>query len=374
MSEALALKYRPKKLSEVVGQGSVVQTLANAFGTKHLHHAYLFSGPFGCGKTSCARIVAARLNCEKGGNEPCGECKICQQIFDGQCTDVREMNAASNRGIDDMRFLADYAADHPLVCKWKVIIIDECHGLSREAVESALKLIEEPPARVIFILCTTDPQKMKMTIHSRCIPFRFSKVAWPEILAHLKTVAEKEKIAADEGALKVAARLAKGSMRNAVNNLQLLVTFAGSNPITAELAQQAFGSVRENDYFELVDAVIAKDAEKGIRVLHEIFSQGQDVERITEGMTEHLRNLMVLTSCKSTAGLIYLSDEEKKRYVHQYQKVSIDLVVSMIGLLYEATRRATLNVSPQTIFEAFLVQSIMKHAELERLAKGSTAK
>lgn len=373
MSDALALKYRPKKLSEVVGQSPIVQTLENAFGKDIHHHAFLFSGPFGCGKTSCARIVAAKLNCKDDGPEPCGICKNCVEIFEGKCTDVREMNAASNRGIEDMRNINEYAADHPLVCKWKVIILDECHSLSREAVESALKLIEEPPAWVIFILATTDPQKMKATIHSRCIPFRFAKVAWPELYSHLKNVADKEGIKADETSLRLAAKLARGSVRNALNNLQLLTTFAGKNPINGDLAQHALGAVCENDYFELVDSVVGKDAQKGMKIIQNIFSQGQDVEQVTNGFLDHLRTLMVLTSCQNTTGLIYLSDEDKKRYVHQYQKVSIHLVVAMICLLYEVTRRATLNVSPQTLFETYLVQSIMKHAELEKQAKSTTS-
>lgn len=369
MSEALANRYRPRKLSDVVGQSHVVQTLSNSITS---HHAYLFSGPFGCGKTSCARIIAAQLNCELGGAEPCGTCKICQQIFDGECTDVHEINAASTRGIDEIRKLGEYISGRPLMCKWKIVILDECHSLTKDAVESALKMIEEPPDHVMFILCTTDPQKIKATIHSRCIPFRFAKVAWPEILIHLKSIAEKEKIVADEGALRVAAKLSKGSMRNSLNNLQQLITFAGGKPLTSELAQMALGAVSENDFFELVDAVLAKDAQKGIKIVQNIFSQGQDISQVNNGLLDHLRTLMVLTSCQNTAGLIYLSDDEKKRYVHQYGKMSIHLVVGMIGMLYEITRAAEFNVNPQTLYETYLVKSIIKHAELERQAKSTT--
>lgn len=370
MNEALANRYRPRKLSDIVGQSHVVQTLSNSITS---HHAYLLCGPYGTGKTSVGRIIAAQLNCEVGGSEPCGTCKICQQIFEGECSDVKELNAASNRGIDDIKNLVDYVSMRPLICKWKVVIIDEVHGLTREAVESALKLIEEPPDHVMFILCTTDPQKIKATIHSRCIPFRFAKVSWPEILIHLKSVAEKEKVTVDEAALRVAAKLSKGSMRNSLNNLQQLITFAGGKPITAELAQIALGAVSDNDFFELIDAVIAKDAQKGIRIVQNIFSQGQDISQVNNGLLDHLRTLMVLTSCQNTAGLIYLSDDEKKRYVHQYGKMSIHLVVGMIGMLYEITRAAEFNVNPQTLYETYLVKSIIKHAEFERQAKSTTA-
>lgn len=365
MNDALALKYRPKKLADVVGQDHVVQTLTNAI--KNLHHGLLFSGSFGCGKTSCARIVAAMLNCEKGvSTEPCGECTLCKQIFLGQCGDVREVNAADNRKIDDIRFLIDYAKERPLLCRTKVIIMDECHALTPDAAEGALKLIEEPPSNVIFILCTTDAQKMKATIHSRCMPFRFSKVAWPEILTHLKKVSELEKLKVEEGALRLAARLSKGSLRNSLNNLQQLLTYAGANPITTDLAQKALGSVSDTDYFEFIDAVIAKDACSGMKIIQNIFAAGQDVESVTNGMLEHLRNLLVLTSCQNTAGLLHLSDEEKKRYIHQYAKVSINLVVAMIRMLYEVTAKVVVNLNPQTLYETFLVQSIMKHADLER--------
>lgn len=370
MNEALALKYRPKKLADLVGQEHVAQTLSNALSNNAIHHAYLFSGPFGCGKTSAARILAAMLNCEKGPTlEPCGECVLCKQIFSGECTDIKELNAAGNRGIDDIRNIADYAATRPLMAKWKVIILDECHSLTREAVESALKLIEEPPPNVVFILCTTDAQKMKATIHSRCMPFRFAKVSWPQILGHLKSIAEKENINAEEGALRLAARLSKGSMRNAVNNLQLLLTFSGNNPITADMAQKALGAVSDNDYFGLVDAIVAPDAAKGIKIVQSIFTQGQDVEQAVNGLLEHLRNLMVLTTCENTSGLLYLSDEDKKRYTHQYAKLSVDMIVEMMSLVYEITRGVAYNISPQVLFEQFVVKSIMKCQKLIREAK-----
>jgi DNA polymerase-3 subunit gamma/tau len=373
MSDALMLKYRPHKLADVVGQEHVVQTLNNALLSKNFHHAYLFQGSFGCGKTTTARIVAAMLNCEahKGPTaEPCGKCQMCREIFEGRCNDVREINAADNRKIEDIRALVEYVREcKTLIARYKVVILDEVHALTPEAAESALKLIEEPPSNVIFILATTDAQKMKATIHSRCMPFRFGKVAWPQLLTHLKSVAEQENIEADDAALRLAARLSKGSPRNALNNLQQLITFAGGQKITAEIAQNALGAVSENDYFALVDAIVSKDASSGMKIIQSVFGHGQDVEQITNGLLEHLRTLMVMTSCKDTAGLIYLSDEEKKKFGHQYAKVNIKFVVAMIKLLYEATSKVMVNLNPQTLFETFLIQSIIAGAEIEKAVK-----
>jgi DNA polymerase-3 subunit gamma/tau len=369
MSEQLMLKYRPKKFSEVIGQDHIVTTLSNTILGGDMHQTYIFSGPFGDGKTSCARILAASENCEKGrGLDPCGVCKMCSEIFRGESGDVKELNAASNRNIDDIRNLVDFVATRPLHARTKYVILDECHSLTPQAVEAALKMLEEPPEGVRFILCTTDLQKMKLTVHSRCMPFRFSKVSWPHLFDHLKNIAAKEGYVYEEAALRLAAKLAKGSVRNSLNNLQLLKTFSGEKPITQDVAQKALGAVSDNDYFGLVEAILDKDAAAGYKIIQSIFMQGQDVETLVNGLTEHVRNLMVLCTSQNTAGLVYLSEEEKKRYVHQYARMSIQLCVEMIRLLYDVAQGISLNLNPQTLLESYLVQAIMARAKIEKQA------
>jgi DNA polymerase-3 subunit gamma/tau len=377
MSDQLMLKYRPRKFADVIGQDHVTQTLCNSITGKDMHQTYIFSGPFGDGKTSCARILAASENCEKGPTlEPCGECANCRSIFEGIHPDVKELNAASNRNIEDIRNLSEWVRDAPLEARMKYVILDECHSLTPQAAEAALKVLEEPPDWVRFILCTTDIQKMKLTIHSRCMPFRFSKVGWPQLLDHMKRVANLEKYQFDEAALRVAARLSRGSVRNCLNNLQLLHTFAGDQPITQEVAQKALGAVGENDYFGLVEAILDKDAAAGFKIIQQIFVQGQDVETMLSGLIEHVRNLLVICTSQNTAGLLFLSEEEKKRYIHQVGKMKqtmnsalVLLPIEMIKLLSDVSKGISLNISPQTLLESFLIQSIIVSADLERKAK-----
>jgi DNA polymerase-3 subunit gamma/tau len=372
MSEQLMLKYRPKKWSEVIGQDHIVQTLQNGLASGDMHQTYIFSGPFGDGKTSSARILAACLNCEKfkkPTTEPCGECRTCKEIFAGVSSDIKEMNAAKERGIDDIRNLADFVAMRPLVARVKVAIIDEVHRLTPEAAESALKLFEEPPEGVVFILCTTDLQKMKVTIQSRCLPFRFSKISWMQLAELLKSIADKEGYKYEDAAIKQAAKLAKGSGRNAMNNLQLLKTFAGDNPITVEVAAKALGAVSENDYFALVDSIISKDIQSGMKILQAIFNRGQDIDTLLNGLQDHLRSLLVLTTCQNTAGLLHLNEDEKQKYVVQYAKVSINQVLKMISLMYGVSQGILVGQNPQLLLERYLVESTIACAAIEREEK-----
>jgi DNA polymerase-3 subunit gamma/tau len=374
-SNVLALKYRPTKLSSVVGQENVTTTLTNAFLNEDLYQCFIFGGNFGCGKTTTARILAAMENCQahKGPTlEPCGECQMCRDIFSGQSSDVKEINAASANGIDDIRNIVEFVSVRPLLARVKYVILDECHMLSIAAREATLKILEEPPEGVRFVLCTTDAHKLKGTIHSRAMPFRFNKVAWPQILEHLRVIASCEGIKADEAALKVCARLSDGSVRNSLRNLQLLITYAGKNPITAEIAQQALGVVSEDNFFELTDSILAKDATSAIKSIQLMVGKGQGIEQIMAGLTEHLRNLMVLTSCQNTSGILFLSEDEKKRYVHQIKRMSIHLVTDMITLLYDVQKGAAVNMNPQLLLEQFVLKAMFAVAKLERLAKQQT--
>ena len=241
-----SLKYRPKKLDDIIGQEVVVQTLKNSFTSKNLHHAYILEGNTGSGKTTIARIMAAMENCEKGLTlEPCGICQNCREIFDGSSIDVKEIDAASNRGIDDIRALQKEIHFSPINCRVKYIILDEAHSLTGVAAESALKMIEEPPSNVRFILCTTEPEALKPTIHGRCINFNFSKISWMELYNHLVNICKLESIQYDDDAIKMMAKASKGSARNSLQNLQTVAEFAGSNKIIADSVSKSLGVIDE---------------------------------------------------------------------------------------------------------------------------------
>ena len=362
MSDILALKYRPHKLNDLVGQEQVTQSITNAFNRNRLHHAYLFSGVKGTGKTSICRILAASLNCENGPTlEPCCKCKMCQEIFIGRALDIKEINAASNRGIDDMRSLFEYARKRPLEARKKMILIDEAHSLSREAAECMLKLLEEPPEHVIFCLATTDVQKMKPTILSRCLPFRFRKIPWPIILEHLKFVSKQENIQSEEGALRIASKLAKGSMRDALQNMQMVIDFAGNDAITTDNAQKALGAIADDRYLSIIGSLLGEemDTVTALKGVQGLFAEGYTTEQVLDGMLEVCHTLMICRSCKNTAGLVYLSDEEQKAYGQMSGKVSINTTVNFIEDLNAVYRQVVFNNNPQYQLEAWVVKAAL---------------
>jgi DNA polymerase-3 subunit gamma/tau len=370
-NNVFARKYRPQKLQDVVGQDSAVRILTNAFKSNDLYSCFLFGGHLGSGKTTTARILAAMENCEQGPSlEPCGECRTCKEIFNGQSSDIREINAASDNGIDVIRRLEDFVSTPPMYAKVKYVILDEFHRMSRQAADSALKLFEEPPPNVRFVLCTTDVQKLIGTINSRALPLRFVKIPWVVIIEHLKTICKKENIFASEDALKLISRKADGSLRMALRNLQICKLYAGADAeISEDSAQIALGSISDNSYFDLMNCILTKDAMNAIKSVQSIFMGGYDVEQAISGITEYLRTMMVITTCQSTAGLLYLTEEEKKKYIHQVKKMSIELITEILGLLYEVNKGIALNINPQTLLEAFAIKSMFVVAKKEREVK-----
>lgn len=374
--DSLALKYRPKKIANLVGQDHVKQVLTNSIKNNKYHHAYIFAGKFGCGKTSSARIFAASVNNPDGASlEPDLESDIVQKIFSGKHPDVIELDAAATRSIDDIRELKQTIQYNPIECRKRFVIIDEAHRLTGAAAEAALKMIEEPPPNVIFVLCTTDADKLKDTIHSRCLPLRFNKIAWNLIFQHLKNVAQQEDLKFEDKALKIAARKSKGSLRNALQNLEMLVTFAGGEEITTEIAKNGLATIDESHYFDLVDAIIKPDAGEAMRIIDTMIVDGRDVGEVLDGFVGHLRNLMIIKTCASTKGLLYLTDDEVKRYVHQLGLMPGSnktlLLLEMITYLGDANKGINLNLNPQVMFESFVVKAIMRSHEHKSTAQKS---
>lgn len=362
INEPLSIRYRPKKLSDVIGQPVVVKAFQNAFKHKNLHHAYILAGKFGTGKTTVARIIAAMENCVKGcTQEPCGECKNCIQIFEGSSFDVKEMDAASNRGVDDIRQLKQVIYQSPLECRTKYIIIDEAHSLTREGAEAALKMIEEPPEKVRFILATTDPHKLKDTIHSRCIMWKFNEVSWIEMYEHLKNIATQENISYDDDALKICAKNARGSVRNSLQNLQTVLNYSGGGRIEIGEAKEALGAIDEKMYFDLIDSIAQCDASKALYYINQLLIDGKEVGLILNGLNTHISHLLKARMLKKDLSQFSFSEEESKRYCDQSDTMlSGHALLMMMKQLREISFGINYNLDPQAELEEFVITAIQE--------------
>ena len=306
---ALYRRWRPQDFDTLVGQHAVKTALSNALASGRIAHAYLFTGPRGTGKTSTARILAKALNCDKGPTaHPCGECLNCERIAAGASMDVIEIDAASNRGIDEIKSLRDQTAYSPVNGRYKVFIIDEVHMLSTEAFNALLKTLEEPPAHVIFILATTDPHKIPATIHSRCQRFDFRRVTVEEITDHLAMVAEKSGINADREALRLIAIQSEGGMRDALSLLDQCGVMA--QQITDETVREVLGIVGRETLRQLVGAIGKQDLSATLAKLNFLLEQGKDVRQVLTELAEYFRALLLYKAAPSYQE-VYLTDTEE---------------------------------------------------------------
>ncbi len=290
--QVLARKYRPQGFDELVGQPAVTQTLKNALSTKRIHHAYLLTGPRGCGKTTTARILAKGLNCEKGPlAEPCGECVSCREITASSSLDVMEMDAASNTGVDDVRqMIIETVALAPARDRYKVFIIDEVHMLSNSAFNALLKTIEEPPPNVVFILATTEVHKVPATIASRCQRFKFRPVAPEPLAEYLADVAKKEKISVEPEALTLLARAAEGSLRDAISLLDQCRS-AGEGKVTLESVREMFGFVPQEMLIGAASALLARDAKALAGWLKKVYEEGVEPAQFLKDLRSALEGV-----------------------------------------------------------------------------------
>lgn len=303
---ALYRRWRPQNFDTLVGQQPVKQALTNALTSGRIAHAYLFAGPRGTGKTSTARILAKALNCEHGPTpNPCGECDNCRRIAEGSSMDVFEIDAASNRGIDEIKTLRDQLAFTPVDCRYKVYIIDEVHMLTTEAFNALLKTLEEPPSHVIFILATTDPHKIPATIHSRCQRFDFRRVTVEEIVQHLAMVAQGSGLEADEDALRLIAIQSEGGMRDALSLLDQCGVMA--KKITAVTVREVLGIVGREALRALVEAIGRQDVPLALSQLAALLEQGKDVRQIVTELIEYLRALLLFKAVPQY-NEVYLTD------------------------------------------------------------------
>ena len=340
MYRALYRKWRPQRFADVVGQTAIVTALQNQISAGRIGHAYLFTGTRGTGKTTCAKIFAKAVNClDTSSPDPCGECEICKGIDSGSVMDIIEMDAASNNGVDDIRDLRDEVAYLPSVCKYKVYIIDEVHMLSTAAFNALLKTMEEPPEHVIFILATTEVQKVPVTILSRCQRYDFTRITADDIAGRLLYVAGQEKIELDENAAQLIGRLADGAMRDA---LSILDTCAGvDNHVDEALVRRMAGVTDRGYLFEISDAIAAGDSVTALEKIAELRQQSVDMRRLCMELAGHYRNLMLCALPGGTSLLTGISPEEEAAYTQRRdfpQREAIRAIRALGSALEHMTR------------------------------------
>jgi DNA polymerase-3 subunit gamma/tau len=365
---ALYRKYRPQDFEEVVGQEAVVRTLRNAISGGQVRQAYLFAGPRGTGKTSMARILAKSLNCVQGPTpNPDKTCHVCTSIAAGTSLDVVEMDAASQRGIDDIREIRERVVLQPAEGRYKVYILDEAHQLTDAAWNALLKLIEEPPPHLLFVFCTTELSKVIPTVRSRCQTFAFVRPRLPELLQVLRGVCDGEGIEAPDAALTLIARAARGSFRDAVSTLDQLAA-ATARKLTVGAVLQLLGAVQEETLFRLCDLIAASDAAGALGLVEELSAQGQDLGRLVGDLLEHLRYLMLTQHLGEVPESLPVTEETREQLREQADRLSAATVVRLCDLLAVAVDDMRQGGDPRLPLELALVKAARPSADLSREA------
>ena len=330
--------FRPDRFSAVIGQQPIVQTLKNQIKSGRIAHAYLFNGTRGTGKTTTARILARAINCENPQDgEPCGQCPTCKALAGENNLDILEIDAASNGSVDQVRDLCQKVAYPPQSCRYKVIIIDEVHSLSTSAASfnALLKTLEEPPEHAVFILATTDPQKLPPTILSRCQRFDFKRISTKDIADHLKEIAAETGCSAEDDALMDIARAAEGGMRDAISLMDLCMSYS-QNHITAQVVQDALGTAGSRARFDFADALAAGDAGKALTLIDELMRAGREPAVFAREMTRHLRGVLVACACPNCAELLDVTDEDAQRYRQQAEAFGSERALRAMDLFAHA--------------------------------------
>lgn len=359
-----ARKYRPHRFEDVVGQSHVTNTLKNALRNDHLAHAFLFCGPRGVGKTTCARILAKVLNCQNIGAdfEPCDTCDSCRAFNENASFNITELDAASNNSVEHIRALIEQVRFQPQQGKYKVFIIDEVHMLSQQAFNAFLKTLEEPPPYAIFILATTEKHKIIPTILSRCQIFDFKRIQVPDMVAHLKGICDTEAIQADPEALHIVAQKADGALRDALSIFDRIAAFSGKEIKYQDVIDNL--NVLDYDYyFKFVDALLIEDMASVMLIFDEILKKGFDPDIFLNGLSEHLRNLLVAKD-PQTIELLTLSEGLQKRYLHQAAKTSSTFLLTALNLAndcdihYKTARNKRLHVEMTLIKMTYINRAV----------------
>ncbi|KRU27101.1 subunits gamma and tau of DNA polymerase III [Clostridium sporogenes] len=337
---ALYREWRPRTFKEVVGQKHITVTLKNQVIEKRIAHAYLFCGTRGTGKTSTAKILSKAVNClnPKDG-EPCNECEICNKINSGTLMDVIEMDAASKRKLEDIKEVIENVKYPPQEGKNKVYIMDEVHMLTQEAVNAFLKTLEEPPSNVIFILATTDPQKLPITILSRCQRFDFRRIRNEEIFERLRAIVSEQGIYADDKSLNLIARMSDGAMRDALSILDQVIS-TGDGKVEYDQVLDMLGLVTNENLLRITDSIIEKDVEKSMRIIEDIVLSGKDIYNFIKDMITHLRNILMVKVSKNPNEILDMSSENIDLVKEQSEKIRIEEIMRNIKILQEAEQQS----------------------------------
>lgn len=371
MYRVLYRKWRPAVFTDVSGQEHITSTLQNEVSSGRLNHAYLFTGSRGTGKTTCAKILAKAVNClnPQNGN-PCGECEICKGIDDGSILDIVEMDAASNRKIDDIRQIIDEVQFKPAKCKYRVYIVDEVHMLTTEAFNALLKTLEEPPEHVIFILATTEVHKLPQTIRSRCQRFDFHRIPPKAIADRVEYVVSQENAEITDSAALMLASVADGALRDALSLLDSCL--AVSSHIDEEVVRNAAGLVSKTYLFELAAAIINKNPTRSLEIIDRLYSESKDMARLCDELVEHFRALMLIKTIKNPRDILIMSDDEFEQAVTQSDYLSLADIVFYMDVLSRAYQRMGRGTGDRTELEMALVK--LSATELDGTVEALTAR
>lgn len=355
MYRVLYRKWRPQTFDDVSGQEHITTTLKNEIVAGRLNHAYLFTGSRGTGKTSCAKILAKAVNClDVHGGNPCGNCEVCRGIDDGSILDVVEMDAASNRNIDDIRQIIDEVQFKPAKCKYRVYIIDEVHMLTTQAFNALLKTLEEPPEHVVFILATTEVHKLPQTILSRCQKFEFHRIPPRAIADRLLFVAQQEEVTLSDSAAMLIASVADGALRDGLSLLDRCIAI--SSDIDEDVVRNAAGLARKTYLYELVNYVINKNTAKSLEIIDRLYGESKDMARLCDELVAHFRALMLIKSVRNPRDILVMSEDEFEEAQTQSDYLSLADIVYYMDVLSRAYQRMGKGTGDRTELEMAMVK------------------
>lgn len=369
MYRVLYRKWRPQTFDDVSGQEHITTTLKNELVAGRLNHAYLFTGSRGTGKTTCAKILAKAVNClDVHNGNPCGECEACRGIDDGSILDVVEMDAASNRNIDDIRQIIDEVQFKPAKCKYRVYIIDEVHMLTTQAFNALLKTLEEPPEHVIFILATTEVHKLPQTILSRCQKFEFHRIPPRAIADRLLFVAQQEEVTLTDSAAMLIASVADGALRDGLSLLDRCIAI--SSEIDEEVVRNAAGLARKTYLYELAVCIINKNTAKSLEIIDRLYGESKDMARLCDELIAHFRALMLIKSVRNPRDILVMSDDEFEEAQTQSDYLSLADIVYYMDVLSRAYQRMGKGTGDRTELEMAMVK--LSSSELDGTTEAMT--